>query len=235
MKSYKNKFTKENLIQKDIPLLSYLTEEEFLSIKANLDIQDYAKGELVFRSNDPADKMFVILEGELKISKIMSDGREQILYIYDEGDFVGAHNILSASSYEYSAYSLKKSKVLTISSRDVHQILKKNNSFLLILLAQSFERIRKAENLIDRLSVISTDVKVAKLLKNLSSLYGQDTKDGILINHNTTQEELGSLAGISRETMSRKLNQFEEEGLIKLVSRGKILIVDQAKLDNILL
>ena len=66
---------------------------------------------------------------------------------------------------------------------------------------QSFERIRKAEELIDRLSVISTDVKLAKLLKNLMSLYGKVSEDGIMIEFNITQEELGSLSGISRETV----------------------------------
>lgn len=226
---------KQKFNYKDIPLLSLLSEEEFFSIKDNIFIQEYAKGETIFRSHDPANKMFVVLAGEIKISKIMSDGKEQILYIYGPGNFVGAHNILSEDRYEYTAYALSKTLVLTISSNDVNRVLKNNQHFLLMVAQQSFERIRKAEELIDRLSVISTDVKLAKLLKNLMSLYGKENKDGILIEFNITQEELGSMSGISRETVSRKLNQFEEEGIIKIVSRGKILILNEAELDNILL
>lgn len=220
---------------KDIPLLTYLSEEEFLSIKDSISIQEYSKGETIFVSHDPANKMFLIIDGEIKISKIMSDGKEQILYIYDNGDFVGGHNILSGDMYEYSAYALVTTKVLTISARAVDKVLKNNKEFLSTLLAQSFERIRKAENLIDRLSVVSTDVKVAKLLKNLIQLYGKVTKDGILVSYSITQEELGSLAGISRETISRKLNQFVDEGIISMVARGKILVLDEPALDNILL
>ncbi|WP_297376620.1 Crp/Fnr family transcriptional regulator [uncultured Helcococcus sp.] len=220
---------------KDIPLLSLLSEEEYFSIKNNIFIQEYSKGEVIFRTHDPASKMFVVLAGEIKISKIMSDGKEQILYIYEPGNFVGAHNILSGDMYEYTAYALKKTLVLTISSSDVDKVLKHNQQFLLMVAQQSFERIRKAEELIDRLSVISTDVKLAKLLKNLMSLYGKENEDGVMIEFNITQEELGSLSGISRETVSRKLNQFEEEGIIKIVSRGKILILNEAELDNILL
>lgn len=219
---------------KEIPLLKYLTEEEFKKIEGNIKIQEYSKSDIIFSTNFPADKMYIVVSGEIKISKYMSDGKEQILYIYDKDDFVGGHNILSGDKYEYNAQALNKTTVLTLTSHDVHNVLKKNNEFLLQVLKQSFERIRKAENLIDRLSVISTDLKVAKLLKNLASLYGKQHKDGILIEYHTTQEELGSLAGISRETMSRKLNQFEEMGIIKLVSRGKILIYNMDEIENIL-
>lgn len=226
----------QNLINiKQMPLLKNLSSDEFNKIKKNTIAREFSKGEIIFRSQDPADKMFIILSGEIKVTKIMSDGKEQILYIYGPSDFIGGHNILSGDKYEYNASALSKSKVLTITSDDVLGVLKYNNDFLLTVIKQSFERIRKAEDLIDRLSVINTDEKVAKLLKTLIGLYGKKTADGILISYKITQEELGSLAGISRETMSRKLNQFEEEGILKIVSRGKVLILDESQLDNILI
>lgn len=232
---YKNEFfNKGKLNYKKIPLLASLSEKDFQEMKSDFIITEYNKGEAVFRSGDLSDRMFIVLEGQLKISKIMSDGKEQILYIYTEGDFVGGHNILSGDKYEYSAYALLKTSVLTLSSRDFN-VLKGNPEFLMTVLAQSYERIRKAETLIDRLSIISTDAKVAKLLKNLIHLYGVQKEDGVLIKYNVTQEELGSMAGISRETMSRKLNQFEEDGILKIVSRGKILVYKPEELDNILL
>lgn len=220
---------------KQIPLLKNLSSEEFDKIKKNIIAREFSKGEVIFRSHDSADKMFIILSGEIKVTKIMSDGKEQILYIYGPSDFIGGHNILSGDKYEYNSFALSKVKVLTISSYDVLGVLKYNTGFLLAVIKQSFERIRKAEELIDRLSVINTDEKVAKLLKTLIGLYGKKTNDGILISYKITQEELGSLAGISRETMSRKLNQFEEEGILKIVSRGKVLILDEGQLDNILI
>lgn len=234
MKNNKGKKT-EKFNYRDIPLLALLSEEEYLHIKNDLHISYYQKGFPIFRSFDPADKMYIILRGEMKISKIMSDGKEQILYIYEKGDFVGGHNILSGDRYIYSAYALKETIVITIASRAFNDVIKTNNKILTAILDKSYERIRRAETLIDRLSVISTDVKVAKLLISLKSLYGKESKDGILIRFSITQEELGSLAGISRETMSRKLNQFAEDGLIEIVSRGKILIKNIDELENMLI
>lgn len=225
----------EKLNYKEIPLLNLLTEREYSQIKNDLHIIKFQKGSHIFRAFDPADKMFIILNGEMKISKIMSDGKEQILYIYEKGDFVGGHNILTGDKYIYTAYSLKETTVLTIASRAFNEVIRSNNLVLCAVLEKSYERIRRAETLIDRLSVISTDVKVAKLLINLNSLYGKKHKNGIIIKFNITREELGSLAGISRETMSRKLNQFAEDGLIDLVSRGKILIKDIETLKNMLI
>lgn len=231
----KKKLNLENLNHKEIPLLAYLSKEEFLSIKPELFIHNYKKGETIFRSCDSADKMYIILDGEIKISKIMSDGKEQILYIYENGDFIGGHNILSEDKYVYSAYALEETTVLTLSSRVFNECLKSNTEFLIAILEQSYERIRRAETLIDRLSVINADVKVAKLLMNMIELYGRKRPNGILVEFNITQEELGSLAGISRETMSRKLNQFEQNGIIQIISRGKILIKDENILRNLLI
>lgn len=229
-----DKISTNEINLRQLPLFISLSDEEYNKIKDKLYIKSYSKGEIIFKSNDPANKMYLIISGVIKISKIMSDAKEQILYIYNKNDFVGGHNILSHDKYEYNAQALKKTTVLTVSSDIVNNVLKHNNNFLLTLLSQSFERIRKAEDLIDRLSIINTEVKVAKLLKNLAKQYGKKTKNGIITKFNITQEELGSLAGISRETMSRKLNQFEEDGILEIVSRGKILIYDLAKLDEIL-
>lgn len=228
-------FNSKKYNYKEIPLLATLSEEEFSSIQSDIYLNRYSKGDTIFRTSDPADRMFIVLEGEIKISKIMSDGREQILYIYEAGEFVGGHNIISGDSYLYNAYSLKDTKVITITARKFSKIIRKNNELMIAILAQSYERIRRAELLIDRLSVISTDVRVAKLLINLIKVYGKKVNDGILIKLNVTQEELGSLTGISRETMSRKLNQFEEDGIIEMVSRGKILIKDEQALQNIII
>lgn len=224
----KNNIIKENgnLNYKMVPLLDYLSEEEFLSMNSNFEVLYFKKGDPIFKSGDPASKMFIIYDGFMKISMNLSDGREQILYIYKKGDFVGGLNLLSGDKYVYNGTALKNTTVITISNDDFHEVLLKNSKFVMKVLEKSYERIRRSEELIDRLCVINADLKVAKVLINLIKVYGEKTDEGILLNLTINQEELGSFTGITRETMSRKLNQFEDQGLIKIVSRGKILIKD---------
>lgn len=217
---------KGRLNHRKIPLLSYLTDDEFNRMSSNFEVKEYNKGDHIFNTGDPASKMYIIYSGFMKITINLSDGREQLLYLYHPGDFVGGLNLLSGDTYVYNGIALKQCTVITIFKQDFNDILLNNNKFALSLLNKSYERIRRSEALIDRLSVINADLKMAKSLINLVKSYGKQTDDGMLLDLTITQEELGSYSGMTRETASRKLKQFEEDGLIEQKGRGKILIKD---------
>lgn len=214
----------KNYKENEEGLLAYLTDEELSRFRFSPQVLLYKKGDRIFSFDDKADFMYIILEGFIKISTYLSDGREQILYIYGEDDFVGAHNLLTHESYLYEARSLTKARLLIISKIDFDNILKNNNKVLVKILDQSFRRIRRSEELIDRLSTQNADMKVAKLLLDLADDVGIVKKDGVLVEVHLSREELGSYSGIVRETLSRKLSSFEKMGLIEMIGRSKILI-----------
>lgn len=221
-KLYKN----GSLNYKSIPLLCYLSDEEFKKMESRFEVLNFSKGDYVFRSGRPADKMFIIYSGFMKIILNLSDGREQMMYVYQAGDFIGGLNLISGDTYVYDGIALKKTTVITISNKDFRDVLMHNKDFLISIIRKSYERIRRAEALVDRLSVINADMKVAKTLLNLIKVCGEETEEGILLNLSLNQEEMGSYSGIARETMSRKLRQFEEIGYIEILSRNKILLKD---------
>lgn len=206
-------------------VLEDLGIDNFDDFKKKPHVVEYKNSEYVFRTSDEADRMYLILEGYIKITLDLSDGREQILYIYKADDFVGGLNLLSGDRYLYNGITINSALILEIYREDFDMLLK-NNRFLKKILEQSYVRIRKSEELIDRLSVINGDMKVAKLLIDLIKIYGKKENGNILLDLNINREELGSYSGVSRETMSRKLNYFEDIGLIKLLPKGKILLLD---------
>lgn len=213
-----------------IDLFNFLSKNELDKLSKEAQIKKYKKGETVFSPGDKPDKMFVIYEGFIKISMLISDGREQILYIYGKGEFVGGHNMLKEEEYIYHGLATTDVKIIELDKNDFN-VLINNRIFLRRLLNQSYKRIRKSEQLIDRLIVINADMKVAKLLIDLIGIYGKIKKDGkILLDTNITRQELASYAGISRETMSRKLSYFENLEIIDLKEKGKILIKNMKEL-----
>lgn len=216
----------------EIKILSYLDEKELNSFRIRPQVLEYRKGDIIFSFGDEPNFMYVIIEGFVKISMYLTDGREQILYTYKKDDFVGAHNLLTDENYLYEATALDKTRVLLISKMDFDNILKKNNDILLKILDQSFRRIRRSEELIDRLVGLNADMKVAKLLLDLAYDIGVVKKDGVLIRSHLSREELGSYSGVVRETLSRKLSSFEDRGLIKIIDRGKILITNIEALEK---
>lgn len=227
-------FKNNKLNYKKIPLLSSLTREEFDKMQTNFEILHFSKGDYVFRSGSSADKMFIIYSGFMKIILNLSDGREQMMYLYKEGDFIGGLNLISGDTYVYDGVALKDTAVITINKNDFRNVLMNNKDFLVSIIKKSYERIRRAESLVDRLSVINADLKVAKALLSLIKVYGEESDKGIILNLNINQEELGSFSGIARETMSRKLKQFEEAGYIEMISRNKILLKDIKAMSKLL-
>ncbi|MSS78257.1 Crp/Fnr family transcriptional regulator [Anaerococcus sp. AGMB00486] len=213
-----------------IDLFNFLTKKELDRLSKDVKIKEYKKGETVFSPGDKPEKMFVIYEGFIKIFMLISDGREQILYIYGKGEFVGGHNMLKNEDYIYHGLATSDVKIIELDKYDF-SVLINNKIFLRRLIDQSYKRIRKSEKLIDRLIVINADMKVAKLLIDLIGIYGKIKANGtILLDTNITRQELASYAGISRETMSRKLSYLEDMGIIDLEDKGKILIKNMKEL-----
>jgi len=219
---------------KKTPLLSSLNRLEIEKISEGVVFKDYKAGETVFSIGEKADKLYIVCSGRMKIYKYLSDGHEQILYIYSPGDFIGAFNLLKEDEFEFSAEALEDMTISCLSKDTFDQIILKNPTITLKILEKSYERIKAAERLVERLSVSSADAKVAGLLLNLINDFGTKNEKGIMLNLSINREEMGSYAGISRETMTRKLKLFKELGYIDFIGNKKILILNEQALRDLL-
>ncbi|HLR20610.1 MAG TPA: Crp/Fnr family transcriptional regulator [Tissierellaceae bacterium] len=225
---------KEDPCIEKIPLLSNLNKEELSQVSEGIITKEYKKGEYIFRTGDESDKLYIVCSGRMKIYKYLSDGREQILYIYGSRDFVGAFNLLKKDKYKYNGVALEDTTISTLSKESFDRIVIKNPNITLKILEKAYERIRWAEGLINVLSSGNANAKVASLLLNLIEDFGTETKEGIKLNLSINREEMGSYAGITRETMTRKLREFKELGYIDFEGNRKIILLQQDKLKEML-
>ena len=223
-----------NICLNKVPLLSSLNDGEIDMISEGVAFKSYDKGEMIFQTGDKADKLFIVCSGRMKIYNYTIDGREQILYIYSKGDFVGAFNLMKEDEYKYNAVALEQTRISTLTKSKFDEIALKNPTITLKILEKAYERIRWAEDLITRLTTSNVDGKVANLLLDLIDDFGKITDEGIVLELSINREEMGSYTGISRETMTRKLNLFKDLGLIEFRGNKVIIIKDKKKLDEII-
>lgn len=210
-----------------IPLIHDIEAEGLSEVIDNLQFFELDKGSYVFRSGDPAEYMYIICKGHMKIYYNTVDGREQIYYLYQEGDFVGGHNILEDTSYLYMGRALDQCLIAGISKELFNRCLMNNVKIMHRILKKSFERIRWAEELIQRLTTSNSTMKVADLLIRLTETFGQQQDDGsILIELSMNREEMGSFSGMTRETITRKLGEFKDLGYIDYVGNKGLVIRD---------
>ncbi len=209
-----------------MPLLSALDETAFSAVINEAELRRVNRGTFIFQAGQPAEQFYMVYSGSIKIFHNTIDGREQILYVYRTGDFVGGLNLLVASNYLYMAQALQKAEILVIPKSAFDRHMYNNPSVLRVILEQSFHRIRYAEDLISRLSKNTATLKVAALLLRLKNDIGVEVEQGMMLYLTMNREELGSYAGLTRESMTRTLNEFREDGYVDWVDPQTILIRD---------
>ena len=101
-------FCHNQLCLHKVPIFSSLEPEEISKISKLVKQKTFQKGELIFQSGDKLDSMIIINEGSAKAVRYTPDGREQILYVFLEGDFFGEKSLLSSETASYSIEVLKK-------------------------------------------------------------------------------------------------------------------------------
>lgn len=226
---------KARLLEKleSLPLLQDISKEEMKEVLEEVKLLKIKTDEYVFKSGDHADYMYIVLEGKVKIYNNTIDGKEQIFYIYRQGDYVGGLNLMDNTSYLYTGKVISDSEIVAVPRELFIKHIFQSPTALRQMLKKSFERIRWAEELIERLSTSNATMKTAGLLIKLINDIGIKTKDGVKLELALNREELGSYSGLTRESITRKLGEFKELGYIDLVGNKTIIIKDQSALENI--
>lgn len=215
---------------KEIPLLSSLSKAELEKLTEEVIIRDYKKGDRIFRRGDKADGLFIVCSGKMKITRTLSDGREQILYIYSPGDFIGAFNLLKADHFEFDATAIQPTRMSILKKGSFDAIILQNPKMTLKVLEKAYDRINSIESLVERLSIGNSDAKVAGMLLSLVKEFGEDTPEGTVLTLTMNREEMASLAGIARETVIRKMKEFQREGILEDRGNRRIMIKSVDKL-----
>lgn len=218
---------------KKVSLFSTLSNEELDKILALITRSTYEKSELLFSEGEVFDKLFIINSGSIKIFKYTKEGKEQILYILKEGDFLGDLNLLKKDTFKFNAVALENTNLCIIHKDDFDNIIKTNPEISLKVLEYAHDRISTLEELIQTLTTKDIEVRLATLLIYFSKTFGIETPSGIEMNLPLTREDMASFIGITRETISRKLSNFQNEGIIDIIENKKILIKDYKKLREI--
>lgn len=220
---------------KQLPLLNDVDEKDIDLVLDEVILSKIKAGDYIFRSGDLPDYMYLIYKGQMKIYFNSIDGEEQIFYIYRDGDFVGGLNLLMETQYEYMGRALTECMVVAIPKYTFDRYFHDSPVVLRSILTKSFERIRWAEDLIQRLSTSNASMKTAALLLKLKNRIGEETEDGIRLELSLNREELGNYSGLRRETITRKLGEFKELGYIELVGNKVIIIKDLEALESYVL
>lgn len=213
-----------------LPLFQGLDRRQYEDLAMILVDQVFKRGEDIFYEDDEATGFYVVVSGRVKIFKLSADGKEQILHIFGPGEPIGEVAVFAGKRFPAHAQAIEESRVFFFPRQEFINLIRKDPSLALNMLAVLSQRLRRFSTLIENLSLKEVPGRLAAHL-----LYLSEKEKGVTtLSLEISKNQLASLLGTIPETLSRILARMEKEKLIKSEGR-RITLLDRQALEEIAL
>ncbi|MEI6041230.1 MAG: Crp/Fnr family transcriptional regulator [Actinomycetes bacterium] len=221
----------DEAVVRTAPLFSALDDESAATLRASMTMVKVPKGNTLFKEGDAGDRLFVVVEGKLKLGTSSIDGRENLLSILGPGEMFGELSLFDPGPRTATATAVTDARVLALAHDQVIGLVTQHPQVSLELLARLAQRLRRTNEVLADLVFSDVPGRVAKALMDLGSRFGVQKDDGLHVNHDLTQEELAQLVGASRETVNKALADFAARSWVRLEPRA-VVVLDYERLSK---
>ena len=214
---------------RQVSLFSDLSDEEIRELETVVQERSFRKNEVIFHVQDLGSALFVIKKGSVKVSMEDRHGKELILRILEEGEFFGEMSLLDGDYRSATVTALEPCQAMVLFRDEFLKFIPRHPKVVMKILTTLSLRLRKANEKIRRLVFADAYEKVASILLDLLEERKIPLSAGAEIPLSLTRKELADLVGISRETLTRILADFQKAGLVR-IERRRIAIIHPDKL-----
>lgn len=192
-------------------IFTHCALEELQSISSNKSCTIYKRGQAIFQEGNKPFGVFCLNEGKVKVTKVGSEGKEQIVRLAKPGDTMGYRALLSDTRYSASAVALEDTKVCFIASEDFNQLIAKNYLVAKDMMRMLSNALADAEVSIAQLATKPVRERLAEALLLLRKVYGKPNEEFTIA---LSRDDLASLVGTAKETAIRFLSELKDEGVV---------------------
>jgi CRP-like cAMP-binding protein len=211
-------------VLRSIPLFQALTDRDLAEIAELLIERRFKARATVFEEGTVGEYMYVIREGQVKVSKMSDDGREKVLEILGPGDFVGEMALLDQSLRSASVKSVSDCVLLALSRNDFMALLRRNPEIALELIREQTRRLRETDEEVRGLLFERVEGRTRRVLLRMATHTLPDYPDR-LATEAVTHQQLADVVGTSRETITRVVKGLKRRGW--LTQHGKHYVLTQ--------
>jgi CRP/FNR family cyclic AMP-dependent transcriptional regulator len=209
-----------------VPMFSGLQRDELLKFAELTRERTYPKGSVILFQGDPGDSLYVLRQGRVKVVLIGEDGREVILGVLEPGAHFGELALIDDQPRSAHVIAMEDSQLLILRREDFRRRVEANPTVAWALLTELSRRLRRADQKIGGLVLLDVPGRISRLLLDLSA-----ESDSATIEKPLTHQTIAQMIGASRETVSRAMKEFQEEGLIR-VERRRIAVANRDALEK---
>src|SRR5882672_9892082 len=190
----------------------------------------YKKDEFIYFPDEPANFIYMIAEGRVKIGHYLDDGKEVINTILGHGEIFGELALAGEVKRRDFAQSMdNKTSVCPLSLDDLKALMFDNRELSFKMLKLIGLRLMKLERKVELLVFKDARTRIVEFIKDSATWKGKKVGYETLVPTKLTHKDIAALTGTSRQTVTTILNELKEKNLINF-DRKKILVRDLANL-----
>lgn len=214
-----------NCLLRYVSLFTGLNDVELDNVSRLSTEQVFKKNEMILFEDESDSKLYIILQGSVKLTRISEDGREFIFSFLGESDFFGELSLLDNEIRSTNVVAIEDTLILYIKREDYLQLFSEFPDIIFNLLIEMTQRLRKRDAHIKSLSMQKATGKVASTILRFADDSGDIHMGQVEIPRLPPHRDIANMVGTSRETISRAINWLAQKGYLHKEG-GRLIIRD---------
>lgn len=203
-----------------------LTEAELRKVNAGITVRIIPAGGFVCMKGEPVEHWMGVVDGLVKMASNWRSGKTTTFTGLSAGGWFGEGSLLKTDPRKYDVVALRESRVAYMNRSTFQWLLDHSIPFNRFLIIQLNERLGQFIGMMEHERLLDTDARLARCL---ASMFNPVLYPGISHEIKISQEEIGFLAGVSRQRVNQALRKLEEAGLLQ-IDYGSVTILNLDRL-----
>jgi CRP-like cAMP-binding protein len=203
----------------EVPFLRDLPPDVIDTIRRSGTVRRYTRGEPLFMQGEPAQGLFVVVRGSVRVYQIGASGREHVLAVERPGSSVAELPLFDGGPYPAYAEAAEESLLFTVGSERFAELLRDHPEVARQVIRALAHRLRRLVQTVEGLALKEVRQRAAAMLLQLAEEHGSE------FTLPASNEQIAAQLGTAREVISRALHGFAHDGLIDLDGR-RVRVLD---------
>lgn len=214
------------------PLFSVLHPMDLKVLAARFHPLRYRRGDVIFREGEPAERLFLIDDGRVKLSITSGAGQEMLIAVLGSGQIFGELAVIDRGPRAMDARAMEETQVYSLDADQFWTLLENRPALARRLLELMARRLRRSDQASQDLVFFDAPTRLARRLLQLAEDHGEQVGDGqeVRITVRVTQGEMAQMIGVTRESANRLIASFAGRGWIDWNDGYPVLLHPEALL-----
>ena len=208
---------------KNCNLFDQVAQEDIAWLEGHARMRKLKRGEPIYLPSQTADGVVLVASGRVKICHSTPEGKQSIIDFIDAGEVFGELALLDSQQRDEYAEASEKTTLIMIPKREMQALIRKYPRIVLSVTKLIGMRRQKVERRLRNLLFRSNRERVIHLLMELAEKYGEPTPEGLALKIRLSHQEMASVIGSTRETVTVVLGQLQAENMLTIARRRIIL------------